>query len=384
MEILLKTIGRMCFAAAGLMLATNATAQEATGTVIASSNDINHVYITTTRVENGGKAGVPGHAWVKDMNVVSDEDWFKIKPNRLDDTTPWQLVRENGKTVLHCYLTQGDNIWRANQEVTDFQDSLVNLWLGGDETSITDMETGIHYKARGTYDNSLWNTHFDIIGRRHRILDFPIEFPELPKSTKRIRITGVPSWNLRGGTTIILSTDEQFQYDEKPTFHIPQLVETEKPDYNPDDMDTYAVYAGAHTIKPRMKDKEMALWRTKDATYLAVAFELNWNQEYFSFSRRITLKDRMTGIEYPIRKIQGIPLDHLFMLKGHVGDCVAFIMEFPPLPLETYRLNYYEPEGEPFSAWGANWSATDIRDLYVQQLKDNQKQFEYVETEVVE
>lgn len=373
MKIQSKTICKLCVAVAGVMLSTNTTAQEATGTVIASSNDINHVYITTTRVHDGGKTSVPGHEWVKDMNVVSEDDWFRIKPNRLDDTTPWQLVRENGKTVLHCYLIQDDYIWRAGKESYNFRDSLFDVWLGSDETAITDMETGIHYKARGTYDSRLWNTHFDIIGRRHRILDFPIEFPELPASTKKIRITGVPCWGLRGGNTIILSTEDQFKYDETPIFHIPRLIEAEKPDYNPDDMDTYAWYTDAHTIKPRLKDKDMAIWRTKDATYLAIAYELNWNQEYFRFSDNITLTDQTTGLEYKIRNVQGVPFNRLFMLKGNAGDWVAFLMEFPPLPLSTYKLTYHEPKGESFSAWGADWSEKRIYGMSVQELKDNQK-----------
>ncbi len=128
----------------------------------------------------------------------------------------------------------------------------------------------------------------------------------------------------------------------------------------------------------------MAIWRTKDATYLAIAYELNWNQEYFRFSDNITLTDQTTGLEYKIHNVQGVPFNRLFMLKGNAGDWVAFLMEFPPLPLSTYKLTYHEPKGESFSAWGADWSEKRIYGMSVQELKDNQKMFEYLEPKTVE
>lgn len=376
-------------AVAGVMLSTNATAQEATGTVIASSNDINHVYITTTRVHDGGKTSVPGHEWVKDMNVVSEDDWFRIKPNRLDDTTPWQLVREKGKTVLHLYLSKESWLYDKHYLMHSgggaelIGDTLKGFWIGGDQTAIVDMETGIHYKPRGTYDKRLWNTHICLAGAKDLVLDFAVEFPELPESTKLIKIHGIPRWNLMGDTAIPLTEDAALKYDKKPTFHIPHLVEA-KQGYDPDDISTYDIYTGAQTILPCEADNSMAIWRTKDATYLAIAYELNWNQEYFRFSDNITLTDQTTGLEYKIHNVLGVPFNRLFMLKGNAGDWVAFLMEFPPLPLSTYKLTYHEPKGESFSAWGADWSEKRIYGMSVQELKDNQKMFEYLEPKTVE
>lgn len=47
-------------------------------------------------------------------------------------------------------------------------------------------------------------------------------------------------------------------------------------------------------------------------------------------------------------------------------------------------INYIVPEGEPFKAWGANWSGTVESNLDVEQLRRNQKFFEYHPRVVVE
>ena len=75
--------------------------------------------------------------------------------------------------------------------------------------------------------------------------------------------------------------------------------------------------------------------------------------------------------------MQGLPLDELFFMKGNAGDYVAYMMVFDPLPLELTKFTYIEPEGEPFNAWGANWSGRVIPNLSVQQLRDNQKLFHF-------
>ncbi len=372
-------------AAATFCLTANLYAQKQ---VIASSYDVNHTYVPTHNEKNN-TTGDPSLTWVTNMKVVSHEDWEKIKIEGRSNFHPWQLVREKGKTVLHLYLSKDSWLYDTHYLMHSgggaelIGDTLKGFWIGGDQTAIVDMGTGIHYKPRGTYDKRLWNTHICLAGAKDLVLDFAVEFPELPKSTKLIKIHGIPRWNLMGDIAIPLTEDAALEYDKKPTFHVPYIVE-KKSDYDPNNMDTYDVYTGAHTILPRQHDNEMAIWRTKDATYLAMAFELNWNQEYFRFSDQIILTDQATQQEYRIRNIQGLPFNRLFMLKGNAGDWVAFVMEFPPLPLGTYKLRYYEPKGEPFKAWGANWDKTEIPEISVQALKDNQKLFEYLEPKIVE
>jgi hypothetical protein len=63
-------------------------------------------------------------------------------------------------------------------------------------------------------------------------------------------------------------------------------------------------------------------------------------------------------------------------MEGNAGDYVAYVLVFDPLPLELTKVTYIVPEGEPFNAWGANWSGC-VLSLDVQELRDNQKLFNY-------
>jgi hypothetical protein len=74
--------------------------------------------------------------------------------------------------------------------------------------------------------------------------------------------------------------------------------------------------------------------------------------------------------------VQGLPLDESFFMKGNAGDYVAFLLVFDPLPLEETFATYIVPEGEPFNAWGADWSG-QVLPLNIQQLRANQKLFKY-------
>jgi hypothetical protein len=70
-------------------------------------------------------------------------------------------------------------------------------------------------------------------------------------------------------------------------------------------------------------------------------------------------------------------------MNGNAGDYVAYVLVFDPLPLELTKFTYIEPEGEPFNAWGANWSG-HVLPLDVKQLRDNQKLFVYQPRIIVE
>ena len=76
-------------------------------------------------------------------------------------------------------------------------------------------------------------------------------------------------------------------------------------------------------------------------------------------------------------------MDELFFMKGNAGDYVAYMLVFDPIPLELTKFTFIEPAGEPFNAWGANWSGS-VRPLDVRQLRDNQKLFNYQPRIIVE
>ena len=59
------------------------------------------------------------------------------------------------------------------------------------------------------------------------------------------------------------------------------------------------------------------------------------------------------------------------------------MLVFDPLPVELTKVTYIVPEGEPFNAWGANWSGC-VLSLDIRQLRDNQQLFNYQPRIIVE
>ena len=327
-------------------------------------------------------------AWIKDYCEVKDvsieKDFLKIFPeianftqNDLNSVMPmsWRLTDENNETVLHCYFRM------PADEVTD-------LWLASEETCIVDQETGIQYRIRRT-EPETYRKHFTIKAKKGDMVDLKIFFAPLAETTKEVRIYGIPNWGMMGAPVTVrhqvFGTWEPLNYDTIPQLRKPRVEKEHMSEDKPYDMqnwNTWKVMTDAHLIKP-VKDGTMALWRTPEATYLAIGYEQNWTTEYWSFGHDIKLLDN-AGHQYKIREVQGLPLDELFFMKGNAGDYVAYMMVFDPLPLDISTITYIEPEGEPFNAWGANWSGKVLHDLSIKQLRDNQKLFNYQPRIVVE
>lgn len=319
--------------------------------------------------------------WVKDYcdakNVAIEKDYQKIFPemanipDRLDLSSgpyiplSWRLTEENGETVLHCYFPMP-------------ADEVSNLFLASEETCLVDQETGAQYRIRRTEPDT-YNKHFTVRAKKGDVLDLKIFFAPLPKTTKHIKIYGVSCWGMMGTPVEI---GNQFYatvqyYDTIPQIRKPRVEKEhmweDKP-YDIQNWNTWKVMTDAHLIKP-LKDGTMAMWRTPEATYLAIGYEQNWTAEYWSFGHDIKLIDNR-GHQYKIREVQGLPLDESFFMKGNAGDYVAFLLVFDPLPLEETFATYIVPEGEPFNAWGADWSG-QVLSLNIQQLRANQKLFKY-------
>lgn len=319
--------------------------------------------------------------WVKDYcdakNVAIEKDYQKIFPemanipDRLDLSSgpyiplSWRLTEENGETVLHCYFPMP-------------ADEVSNLFLASEETCLVDQETGAQYRIRRTEPDT-YNKHFTVRAKKGDVLDLKIFFAPLPKTTKYLKIYGVSCWGMMGTPVEIgiqFYATVQY-YDTIPQIRKPRVEKEhmweDKP-YDIQNWNTWKVMTDAHLIKP-LKDGTMAMWRTPEATYLAIGYEQNWTAEYWSFGHDIKLIDNR-GHQYKIREVQGLPLDESFFMKGNAGDYVAFLLVFDPLPLEETFATYIVPEGEPFNAWGADWSG-QVLPLNIQQLRANQKLFKY-------
>ena len=325
--------------------------------------------------------------WIKDHCVVEnapiEKNYMGIFPeiaNMALDEQPcvpmsWRLTEENNETVMHCYFRMP-------------ADEVTNLWLTSEETCMVDQETGAQYRIRRTEPDT-YRKHFTLRAKKGDVVDLKIFFAPLAETTKEVRIYGLPNWEMMGApVTIRYQVSGKYTnvmtYDTVPQFHKPLLEKEHMSENKPYDLqnwNTWKVMNDAHLIKP-LRDGTMALWRTPEATYVAVGYEQNWTTEYFNFDQRTTMIDQ-TGQQYKLRKVLGLPLDEMFFMKGNAGDYVAFLLEFDPLPLDVSTITYVEPDGEPFNAWGANWTGSVKPDISVQELRDNQRLFEYYPRVVV-
>ena len=318
--------------------------------------------------------------WIKDYctptSFAVEKNYLELFPeiaNMPLDEQPyipmsWRLTGENGETVLHCYFRMP-------------ADEVTNMWLTGEEACLLDRETGVQYRVRRT-EPEVYRKHFDIKAKKGDVIDMKIIFPPLPETTTEVSIYGIPNWQLMGVTATVRykmhATLTYLNHDTIPQFHKPRLAKehmSENKPYDRQNWNTWKVLADAHLIKP-LQDGTMALWRTPEATYVAVGYEQNWTSEYFGFGQGTKLVDE-AGNQYKLREIQGVPKDELFFMEGNSGDYVAFLLVFDPIPLELTEITFIEPDGEPFNAWGANWSGNVIPNISIQQLRDNQRLFEY-------
>ena len=278
----------------------------------------------------------------------------------------WLLTEENDETVLHCYFTMP-------------ADEMKNLWLACRETAIVDRETGVQYRARRTAPEC-FNKHFSVKASVGTALDFKIYFPKLAPAVKEISIYGVPLWGLRGTERFHIFPSGQ-KYDDKPQIRNPRLVKDEN-NYVIDKYDTWAVYTDAHLISP-VEEGTTALWRTPEATYLAVAHEQNWMREYYGVHDKTFLFDNR-GNRYGIKSISGLPLGKTFWIDGNSGDFIVFLLEFEPIPPDVTTVSYIESENPEYDLWRADWNSKIRKNLNVEDLRKNQSLFKYHPRQVKE
>lgn len=315
--------------------------------------------------------------FVKDLPTIDNIEsiWPKIAEMSEGSYIPslWQLTEEDNETVLHCYFRMPADI-------------VENFWLCSDECVILDRATGTIYQSRRCVPDC-YGKVFSLKAKEGTTIDFQIFFPKLPDTVESIAIYGVPNWFMRGmGISFASKSDDLFglernpyDYDEMMPIHKAHLV-SEAKDYDKDNYKTWAVYNDAHLIKP-VKDDTYAIWRTKEATYLAEACEMNWMREYFGRGGNNILVDQR-GHQYKCKEVLGYPSSDLFWVEGWTGDYFAIVMVFEPIPVHLETITYIEPEGEPFAMWGANWEGK-VLNFSIKELRDNQKLFKYHPREVV-
>ncbi len=187
------------------------------------------------------------------------------------------------------------------------------------------------------------------------------------------------------GATISACTEKEITYDDDcPAIYKARLIKPAR-DYQPRVWDSYAVYGDLPIVKETDKDgdyadihpcNDMAMWRTKDATYLALVSALGWVRTFYIYSDKIYLRDCDTGEKYPIIEIVNFPFNQEFFIEGVPGDHIYILLKFPPLPKTTRRIDYYEPYANQEYAFEYN-------DLSIEALEANHHIIDPAERKIV-
>ena len=187
------------------------------------------------------------------------------------------------------------------------------------------------------------------------------------------------------GATISACTEKEIPYDDDcPAIYKARLIKPAR-DYQPRVWDSYAVYGDLPIVKETDKDgdyadihpcNDMALWRTKDATYLALVSALGWVRTFYIYSDKIFLRDCDTGEKYPIIEVVNFPFNQEFFIEGVPGDHICILLKFPPLPKTTRRIDYYEP-------YANQEYALEYNDLSIKDLEANHHIIDPAERKIV-
>ena len=187
------------------------------------------------------------------------------------------------------------------------------------------------------------------------------------------------------GATISACTEKEIPYDDDcPAIYKARLIKPAH-DYQPRVWDSYAVYGDLPIVKETDKDgdyadihpcNDMAMWRTKDATYLALVSALGWVRTFYIYSDKIYLRDCDTGEKYPIIEIVNFPFNQEFFIEGVPGDHIYILLKFPPLPMTTRRIDYYEP-------YVNQEYALEYNDLSIKDLEANHHIIDPAERKIV-
>ena len=187
------------------------------------------------------------------------------------------------------------------------------------------------------------------------------------------------------GTTISACTEKEIPYDDDcPAIYKARLIKPAR-DYQPRVWDSYAVYGDLPIVKETDKDgdyadihpcNDMAMWRTKDATYLALVSALGWVRTFYIYSDKIFLRDCDTGEKYPIIEVVNFPFNQEFFIEGVPGDHIYILLKFPPLPKTTRRIDYYEP-------YANQEYALEYNDLSIKDLEANHHIIDPAERKIV-
>lgn len=199
--------------------------------------------------------------------------------------------------------------------------------------------------------------------------------------------------NIIFGTLLMVVPSAGSIAQNVPQIRLPKLVQPEKPDYTPDDMDTYAVYDDFHTVLDPMLTSKVSglqancrnfcLWNEDSITCLGYVTRNDWNREYHGWEPGDYLEDEATGERYMMKRVRGLPYNKQFMVQSPAGSFVTFVLEFERIPDTAKSINYVVPPSPPIKAYGSYSGGYTWHHMPVELLKANTAILKYVKVKVV-
>ena len=178
-------------------------------------------------------------------------------------------------------------------------------------------------------------------------------------------------------------------YDPAPPQHIhsAELVQPAT-HYDPTDSGTFPVYTNVHTVAEPVSDRtidRVALWCTKDATYLAEVTEQHWGRHYYQLKSDTYIRDVKTGKKYFVVSHSPFPLDVSYFINGMPGQHNCTVSIFPPLPPSCTIIDIVESDVTDKVKNAPGWGGgIKLYSVPVSRLQANQYITKYQEVKVVE
>ncbi len=178
-------------------------------------------------------------------------------------------------------------------------------------------------------------------------------------------------------------------YDVAPPVHIREarLVKSAI-QYDPTDSETFPVYTDVQTVAEPVSDRTIdcvALWCTKDATYLAYVTEQHWGRHYYQLKSDTYIRDVKTGKKYFVVGHPPFPLDVSYFINGLPGQHNCTVCIFPPLPISCTVIDIVESDVTDKVKNAPGWGGgIKLYNVPVSKLQSNQYITKFQEVKVVD
>ena len=180
----------------------------------------------------------------------------------------------------------------------------------------------------------------------------------------------------------------EIQYDNSvPDFSRALLVSKAK-NYDDMDINSFAVYTKPYTVNnPRTENQieKMAIWCTKDATYLAQIHRIHGSSMDCRDSGQMSIRVGNTGASYYVRHCLDYAMGSTFWINSIAGEWIVIVNEFPPLPKECTFIDILDESEAPKKTDDNTGCTKNIgyRGIRVSALQMQQSKMDFKETIII-